>query len=495
GQFSALTGSGNLHITANPNGVTTDISTGIVFNGSYSAVSGSSVINPLTTLIVAAGGNQSLVKTALGLDSSLDLNTYDPLASVLAAGSNAVAKALAIKVQSTTIQIANLIAVIASVTKADGAEAGTITSVAQSVATTLMAAANTSVSGTINLADSTLLESAINKALSSVFTDTTQLDKLSTLATSTATAVALVNSKIEISSTTASNNAQNGGTVDAISTLQEIVSAQIVAQQTIAQQAANVVQNPTATITVNASNVDAQITSASADVKQLFVNTGTNIAPTLSAFASTVATGNEDSKIVVTFANLQTQGNEADVDGTVTAFVIKAVSTGTLTIGTSADTASAWDATTNNSIDATHQAYWTPVANANGTLNAFTAVAKDNGGLESATLIQVTVAVTAVNDAPTGSITINGSATQGQTLTAANNLVDIDGLGTISYQWLANGTAISGATAATLTLTQAQVDKTITVTAGYTDLLGTPEIVTSTATTAVVNVNDAPTTS
>uniref|UniRef100_UPI0021D49BB3 cadherin-like domain-containing protein n=1 Tax=Methylobacter psychrophilus TaxID=96941 RepID=UPI0021D49BB3 len=42
---------------------------------------------------------------------------------------------------------------------------------------------------------------------------------------------------------------------------------------------------------------------------------------------------------------------------------------------------------------------------------------------------------------------------------------------------------------------QAQVDKTITVTAGYTDLLGTPEIVTSTATTAVVNVNDAPTTS
>ena len=35
------------------------------------------------------------------------------------------------------------------------------------------------------------------------------------------------------------------------------------------------------------------------------------------------------------------------------------------------------------------------------TLNAFTVVAKDNGGLLSATAIQAKVAVTAVNDAPT----------------------------------------------------------------------------------------------
>ena len=41
--------------------------------------------------------------------------------------------------------------------------------------------------------------------------------------------------------------------------------------------------------------------------------------PTLTAFASAVASGNEDSQITVTFANLQTQGDEADVDGTVTA--------------------------------------------------------------------------------------------------------------------------------------------------------------------------------
>ena len=222
-------------------------------------------------------------------------------------------------------------------------------------------------------------------------------------------------------------------------------------------------------------------------------NLHVNQAPTLTSFASTVATGNEDSQIAVTFANLQIQGNEADVDGTVTAFIIKAVSTGSLKIGTSAATATAWNASSNNTVDTTNQAFWTPAANANGTLNAFTAVAKDNGGVESATAIQAKVAVTPVNDTPTGSVTISGTATQNQILTATNTLADVDGLGTIAYQWLANGTAISGATAATLTLGQAQVGKTITVKAAYTDLLGTAENVISAATLAVVNVNDAPT--
>jgi glutamine synthetase len=104
-----------------------------------------------------------------------------------------------------------------------------------------------------------------------------------------------------------------------------------------------------------------------------------------------------------------------------------------------------------------------------------------------------TAAVTNVNDAPTGSVILTGMATQGQTLTAANTLADADGLGAISYQWKAGGTAITGATGSTLVLTEAQVDKTITVTANYTDLHGTAESITSSATVAVTNVNDLPT--
>jgi hypothetical protein len=66
-------------------------------------------------------------------------------------------------------------------------------------------------------------------------------------------------------------------------------------------------------------------------------------------------------------------------------------------------------------------------------------------------------------------------------------------MGTITYQWKAAGLAIDGATSSTLVLAEAQVGKAITVTASYTDGHSTAEAVTSTATSAVVNVNDLPT--
>ncbi|WP_342133711.1 hypothetical protein, partial [Hydrogenophaga sp. OTU3427] len=59
-----------------------------------------------------------------------------------------------------------------------------------------------------------------------------------------------------------------------------------------------------------------------------------------------------------------------------------------------------------------------------------------------------------------------------------------------SYSWEADGVAF--ATGGSVTLGQAQVGKQITVVASYTDLQGTLENVESAATTAVLNVNDAP---
>jgi len=97
------------------------------------------------------------------------------------------------------------------------------------------------------------------------------------------------------------------------------------------------------------------------------------------------------------------------------------------------------------------------------------------------------IALTALNSAPTGLVLVAGMATQGQTLVASNNLADLDGLGTIAYQWLADGSAISGATGASLTLMQAQVGKAISVQASYTDGYGTAESVTSAATGAVIS--------
>ncbi len=113
-----------------------------------------------------------------------------------------------------------------------------------------------------------------------------------------------------------------------------------------------------------------------------------------------------------------------------------------------------------------------------------TTKASDSSSSSSAT---ATVQLTNVNDVPTGSVTISGSAAQGQTLKASHSLADADGLGTIRYQWKADGKAISGATSSTYKLTQAEVGKAVSVTASYTDLQGTAESKTSSTTKEVLN--------
>jgi Tol biopolymer transport system component len=95
-------------------------------------------------------------------------------------------------------------------------------------------------------------------------------------------------------------------------------------------------------------------------------------------------------------------------------------------------------------------------------------------------------AATVLNNPPTGNVTISGTTTQGQTLTASNSLADTDGLGAISYQWLSGGNVISGATQSTYALTAMDVGKAISVKASYTDLLGTAESVTSGKTALVI---------
>ena len=111
---------------------------------------------------------------------------------------------------------------------------------------------------------------------------------------------------------------------------------------------------------------------------------------------TTLTGATEDTGKTISFADLQGASNAADSDGTVTAFEVQAVTTGTLTIN-----GSAYNASTNKTIDATKSAVWTPAANAAGSaLNAFTVKAKDNGGDVSASAVQVKVDVTAVNDAP-----------------------------------------------------------------------------------------------
>ena len=65
-------------------------------------------------------------------------------------------------------------------------------------------------------------------------------------------------------------------------------------------------------------------------------------------------------------------------------------------------------------------------------------------------------------------------------------IADADGVGTFSYKWLADGTAISGATSSTYTLTASEVRDAISLTVTFTDDEGYLELLTSAETHDVV---------
>ena len=94
----------------------------------------------------------------------------------------------------------------------------------------------------------------------------------------------------------------------------------------------------------------------------------------------------------------------------------------------------------------------------------------------------------AVNTPATGAPTISGTAQAGQALTVdTSGISDADGLENVSYsyQWLADGADIAGATSSSYTLAASQQGKTVQVQVSFTDDADNEESLTSEATAAV----------
>ena len=92
------------------------------------------------------------------------------------------------------------------------------------------------------------------------------------------------------------------------------------------------------------------------------------------------------------------------------------------------------------------------------------------------------------NTSAAGAPTISGTPQVGQTLTAdTSSITDEDGLTNVSYsyQWIAGGSAISGATGSSYTLTASEQGQTIQVRVTFTDDADNAETLTSVATVAV----------
>ena len=112
----------------------------------------------------------------------------------------------------------------------------------------------------------------------------------------------------------------------------------------------------------------------------------------------------------------------------------------------------------------------------------------DRDNEETLTSAATVAVAAAANRGATGQPTISGTLQVGQTLTADTaNIVDQDGLTNVSYsyQWIAGGTDIGGATGSTHTLTASEQGQTIQVRVTFTDDADNEETLTSIATVAV----------
>ena len=114
--------------------------------------------------------------------------------------------------------------------------------------------------------------------------------------------------------------------------------------------------------------------------------------PTLTSI--TAFTGNENVLSVISYSNLVTNGNEV-VYIIPFVYLVNSVTSGSLTIGTTQGNATPWNASSNYTIDASKNAYWTPPPGVSGTTNAFMVVIQDFAGAVSSPNVQVQVNLSA----------------------------------------------------------------------------------------------------
>ncbi|MDY6984344.1 MAG: hypothetical protein SV422_14760, partial [Pseudomonadota bacterium] len=134
----------------------TDIMTNKPFQGVLTAPSGSTVVNPLTTLVQAlvdsgqdVAAAQAAVSTALGLPADVNPLTYDPLRILASSTSNPEQQSRALDVQAKSLQIANVITQAANaINSASGSSTGsTLLGAAEAVTSALANAIKNAAAG------------------------------------------------------------------------------------------------------------------------------------------------------------------------------------------------------------------------------------------------------------------------------------------------------------------------------------------------------------
>ena len=110
----------------------------------------------------------------------------------------------------------------------------------------------------------------------------------------------------------------------------------------------------------------------------------------------------------------------------------------------------------------------------------------DGQGTAESLTSAASAVVANVNDMPSGTVSVAGTASEDQTLTAdTSSVADADGMGALSYQWArssdggATWSDVTGATGVSYTLGDSDVGSQMRVSVSYTDGQGTAESLTS----------------
>ena len=216
GRFTLSGASGNIVASGG-----TDLSTNLPFSGILKAPPGSSVVNPLTTVVTAVAGDggdiqaaQAKVAQAFGLSATLPLTSFDPLAVASSPTATAAEKAAAVSVQKAAAIVANVMVQTASVVASTG------------TASEKLAAANQTAA---------VIAGLISSSVTAV--DLTRADTLKTVLTTTAEAsgsqarvAGLVDQVVQViaANNTAVAQVSASGT-DPLLALQNVAKVQVVA--------------------------------------------------------------------------------------------------------------------------------------------------------------------------------------------------------------------------------------------------------------------------
>lgn len=262
GRSAPIGGQGVLRATAwdlTSGIVTTDISTGQVFEGVISAPEGTEVLSPLTSLVLAALGDEltaqdpdavraaadRVLRLVLGPDiAGIDLLSLDPVRQA-ATTSDPQAQALALQVQTAGLQIANLFRIAVSLAASSGIS--DLSAVTHAVAWTLLPPPSplaalrvqSVASERVDLADPSLLARALSDVVAQV-PDARTRAVLETRTGEIAQALVQVNERITTEAERVRTQAEGGDAIDFVGALTEATALQIVAQQSIASRASNV---------------------------------------------------------------------------------------------------------------------------------------------------------------------------------------------------------------------------------------------------------------